>query len=267
MVATARKVSPGFAENPDYRIDFEPSPKRVRVRFNGETIADSLRVRILRETAHLPVYYFPRDDVRMDLLHRTEHDTYCPYKGSASYWTLEVDGKAAEKAVWGYEQPFDEVAEIKDYVAFYWNKMDAWYEEDEEVFVHARDPHVRIDVLDSSRPVRVVLGGEKIAETKRARFLFETGLPTRYYIPREDVRMDLLTASDTRTACPYKGTAAYWTARVDDKDFPDIAWSYPEPTPEASRIRDYLCFFNERVDDIFLDGVPLPKVKTQWSGD
>ena len=159
----------GFKTNPDYRITFEKSPRRVRVRFNGATIVDSIQAHLLFETRHLPVYYFPPSDVRMDLLTASAHQTFCPYKGDASYWTVTVGDKIAENAVWSYRTPFDEVAAIKDYVALYWNKMDAWLEEDEEIFVHPRDPYKRVDVIDSSRHVRVVLGGETVADTRRAR--------------------------------------------------------------------------------------------------
>src|SRR3954453_5904897 len=130
----------GVKDNPDYRILFEPSPRRVRVAFNGATIADSTRAHLLFETRHLPVYYFPREDVRMELLAPTAHHTFCPYKGKASYWTIRVGDQASENAVWGYLDPYDEVAAIRDFVAFYWDRVDHWYEEDEEIFVHPRDP-------------------------------------------------------------------------------------------------------------------------------
>ena len=258
-------TAPGFAQHPGYEIRFEHCDKRLRVVFGGETLADTTAVRLLHETRHLPVYYFPRADVRMDLLTRTDHASYCPFKGEASYWRVDAGGRTAENAVWSYETPYDEVAGIKDYLAFYWNQMDHWYEEDEEVFVHARDPYVRVDVLDSARPLRVVLGGETVAETRRARFLLETGLPVRYYIPREDVRGDLLLPSETETACPYKGTARYHHVKVGDRVFEDIVWTYGDPLPESSRIKDRLCFFNEKVDAIFLDGAEVPKPKTKWS--
>jgi uncharacterized protein (DUF427 family) len=251
----------------DYKILFEKSPRRVRVRFNGEWVADSTAAHLLFETRHLPVYYFPRADVRMDLLAPTDHHTFCPYKGTASYWTIRVGGRSAENAVWGYAEPYDEVAAIGDFVAFYWDRVDHWYEEDEEIFVHPRDPYKRIDVVASSRPVQVILGGETVAETQRARFLFETRLPTRYYIPQEDVRMDLLTPSDKTTACPYKGKARYWSARIGDRVFPDIVWSYPEPIPECPKIAGYLCFFNEQVDAILVDGAEVPRPVTKWSKD
>src|SRR5438132_12648840 len=186
----------GFEANPDYKITFEQSPRRVRVRFNGDTIADSTDAHLLFETRHLPVYYFPRGDVRLDLLAPTDHHTFCPYKGKASYWTIEVRGRTSENAVWGYPDPYDEVPALKDFVAFYWDRVDHCYEADEEIFVHPRDPYKRIDVTPSSRHVEVVVGGQIVADTRRARFLFETRLPTRYYIPAEDVRLDLLLPSD-----------------------------------------------------------------------
>ena len=259
-------TAPGFRDNPDYRIMFEPSPRRVRVVFDGTSIADSSAAHLLFETRHLPIYYFPRADVRFDLLRRTEHHTYCPYKGTASYWTIVAGERQSENAVWGYPEPFAEVAAIKDYVAFYWNRVDHWYEEDDEIFVHARDPYKRVDVVNSSRPLKVVVGGETVADTNRARFLYETRLPTRYYIPPEDVRMDLLLSSDKVTACPYKGTARYWSVKVGERVFPDIVWSYPDPIPECPKIKDYLCFFNEHVD-IVLDGAPVPRPVTPWSKD
>lgn len=257
----------GFKTNPDYRITFERSPRRVRVKFNGTIIADSSNAHLLFETRHLPVYYFPPADIRMDLLSGTPHKTFCPYKGDASYWSVAVQGKSAENAAWAYRTPFAEVDAIKDFVAFYWNLMEAWYEEDDEVFVHPRDPYKRIDVVNSSRPVRVVLGGEIIADTRRARFLFETRLPTRYYIPVEDVRMDLLVASEKQTQCPYKGKARYYSAKIGDRFFEDIVWTYPDPIPECPKIKDYLCFFNEHVDAIFVDGIAMPRPVTPWSKD
>ena len=257
----------GFKTNPDYRILFERSPRRVRVVFAGETIADSSNAHLLFETRHLPVYYFPRADVRMDLLAPTDHHTFCPYKGTASYWTIGAGERRSENAVWGYPEPYDEVAAIRDFVAFYWDRVEHWYEEDEEIFVHPRDPYKRVDAIASSRHVQVILGGETIADTRRARFLFETRLPTRYYIPPEDVRMDLLAPSERVTACPYKGSARYWSAKVGDQLFPDIVWGYPDPIPECPKIKGHLCFFNEQVDAILIDGVAQPRPVTPWSKD
>jgi len=132
--ATAAKHAPGFAKHPGYSIRFEPCAKRVRVLFGGETIADSTRTRLLHESHHIPVYYFPRADVRFDLLRPSALSTHCPFKGEASHWSVEAGGRRAEDAVWGYPTPYAESAEIADYVAFYWDRMDRWFEEDEEVF-------------------------------------------------------------------------------------------------------------------------------------
>jgi uncharacterized protein (DUF427 family) len=132
------------------------------------------------------------------------------------------------------------------------------------VFVHPRDPYHRVDVVHSSRHVKVVVDGEVVAETTRPRLLFETGLPTRYYIPKLDVRMDLLQPTDSVTACPYKGRARYWSVRVGDRTLKDLVWSYPAPIPECPKIEGLLSFYNERVD-IYVDGELQPRPKTQWS--
>jgi len=143
--------------------------------------------------------------------------------------------------------------------------MDAWFEEDDEVFVHPRDPYHRVDVLNSSRHVKVIVGGEVVAETTRPRLLFETGLPTRYYIPKLDVRLDLLTPTNTSTRCPYKGKASYWTVNLGGKEFTDIVWGYPAPIPECPKIENLLCFYDEKVDAVYVDGELQPKPVTPWS--
>ena len=152
------------------------------------------------------------------------------------------------------------MAALNDHVAFEWDAIDHWFEEDDEVFVHPRSPYHRVDVLNSSRHVRVELDGVTVAETRRPRLLFETGLPTRYYIPPDDVRMDLLRPSEKHTQCPYKGTASYLSSETEE----DIAWFYPEPTPEQPRIAGLIAFFNERVD-IEVDGEREERPHTQWS--
>ena len=122
-----------WAKHPDYRVDFEQTAKRVRVRLGGQTVADSTDARIMLETRHTPVYYLPRADVRMDLAERTDHESFCPFKGEASYWTLVVGDQSAENAMWSYEQPFAEVAGIRDYMAFYGDRVDALCVGDERV--------------------------------------------------------------------------------------------------------------------------------------
>ena len=163
----------------------------------------------------------------MDLLVPSDKHTTCPYKGEASYWSVQAGGKVAEDAVWSYPEPLDDAPPLAGHFAFYWDKMDEWLEEDEPAIVHARDPYHRVDVLDTSRHVRVSVTARRSPTRRARRVLFETGLPPRWYFPREDVRMDLLNASDTRTGCAYKGFASYWS--VGDED--DLVWSYPDPRP------------------------------------
>jgi uncharacterized protein (DUF427 family) len=154
--------------------------------------------------------------------------------------------------------------DVSSFVAFVWGKMDAWFEEDDEVFVHPRHPYHRVDVLHSSRHVRIEVEGETIADTHQPRLLFETGLPTRYYIPKVDVHMDRLVRSGTHTGCPYKGSASYWSVQVRDRVIADLVWSYPNPHPEAFKIENLLAFYNEKVD-IYVDGVLKPRPVTAWS--
>jgi uncharacterized protein (DUF427 family) len=248
----------------EVRVWSEPCPRRVRVFVGNVAVADSKSVLLLFESMHLPVYYFPPEDVRSDLLEPTAKSTRCPYKGQASYWTIKVGDRVATDAVWSYQDPIAERTDIKGYFAFYWKKVDAWYEEDDEVFVHPRDPHHRVDVVRSSRHIRVELDGETVADSSRPSLLFETGLPTRYYLPRLDVRMDLLEPSTATSQCPYKGVASYWTARVGDRTFQDVAWSYPFPIPECPKIEGLIAFYNERAD-IWVDDELQERPKTPWS--
>src|SRR4051794_26019587 len=242
-------------------VETEPSPRRVRAVFGGTVVADSKRVLLLRERRHVGVYYFPMDDVRMDLLETSERTSHCPYKGDASYWSIVVDGQRADDAVWAYEDPLPDRADINGYVAFFWDKLDHWFEEDEEVFVHPRDPHHRVDACRSSRHIRVVIDGQTVAESDRPVLVFETGLPVRYYLPKLDVRLDLLTPTSTVTKCPYKGQARYWSAAGVE----DAAWSYTYPLPAMAELTAHVAFFQERVDELWVDGEEVERPQTRWT--
>jgi uncharacterized protein (DUF427 family) len=170
------------------------------------------------------------------------------------HWRSTTGSRVVDNLAWTYAEPSGDLAPLQGHIAFYWNAIDAWYEEDEEVFVHPRDPYSRVDTVHSSRHVRVEVDGQVIAETHRPVLLFETGLPTRYYIPKLDVRMDLLESTNTVTHCPYKGAAGYWSLRVGDKTYRDFVWSYPRPIPEIPKIENLLCFYNEKVE-LYVDGV------------
>lgn len=227
---------------------FDPVPQRIRALFAGETVVDSQRAKLLHETGHLPVYYFPLEDVREDLLERSERRTRCPHKGEASYWHLKAPRREAPDAVWAYEEPIEPAGFLRGHVALYWHVPDEWFAEDEQLFGHPRDPYSRIDVYRTSRRVRVVVGGEVVADSVRARALFETGLPTRYYFPPEDVRLDLLEPSARRTRSAYKGSASYWHVRAGGELHEDLAWTYAAPQHDAEPVRDLIAFWNERVE-------------------
>ncbi len=245
-------------------IYFEASPRRIRARFGGETVVDSRHPKLLHEYGHLPIYYFPEDEVRLDLLEPSDHTTRCPWKGEASYWSLVAGGQRAENAAWSYPDPLEDAPPLAGHIAFYWDAMDEWFEEDEPAIVHARDPYHRVDVLDTSRHVRVEVRGETVAETRRARVVFETSLPPRWYIPPEDVRTEALVESDKRTGCAYKGFASYHSVRAGGELEEDLVWRYDAPRPEADRIAGYLAFFNERAD-VYVDGELQERPVTQWS--
>jgi uncharacterized protein (DUF427 family) len=253
----------------DVEHSFEPTQRRVRVRFGGVDVADTKRALLMMGGYKAPLYelsnyYFPREDVRSDLLVESAHRSRCDTRGEATHWTVRAGDREATADAWSYESPPAGWEGIRGYVAFTWNSMDAWLEEDEEVFVHPRDPHHRVDVLRSSRRVRVRIGGELVADSARPCLLFETGMPTRYYLPRADVRMELLGDSETRTQCPYKGIAGYFAATVGGHRHDDIAWTYVMPVPECPKIEQLVCFFNEKVETE-VDGVVEAPPATKWT--
>jgi uncharacterized protein (DUF427 family) len=240
---------------PEHLLYFEDSPRRVRVVFAGRTVADSSRAKLLHETGRVPCYYIPLEDVAAEALEPSATVTHCPAKGDATYWSLAVGDRRAQDAVWAYEHPVESAPWLAGYCSLRWDGVDAWFEEDEQIFGHPRDPYHRIDILASSRHVRVSYGGVLLADSRRPMLLLETGLPVRYYLQAEDVRTDLLEHSDSHTRCPYKGVASYYSVRAGDELIKDLAWYYPDPTPEADRIGGLVCFYDERVE-LEADGGP-----------
>jgi uncharacterized protein (DUF427 family) len=225
----------------------EPSPRRVRVRLGGAVIADTSNAQLLIQYGprQLPTYFIPLGDVRPGTLtDETEHG-----------WSVTAGHRNVPRAAWQN----DEFAALKDHVTFSWNTLE-WYEEDERVYAHARDPHHRVDTVRSSRRVEVFIDGDRVANSVRPLLLFETMLPPRYYLPFADVRMDLLGESEAVSFCPYKGSARYWSHPAAA----DVAWSYPDPIPENPKIRDLLCFYNERVD-ITVDGSQTGRPESPFS--
>jgi uncharacterized protein (DUF427 family) len=254
-----------YESEPGYVVFTMPSPKRLRVKVGSTFVADTVEGLVMYESDHLPVYYFPMKDVDDAFLMPSSTKTESPFKGVASHYSLNTGETLVEDAGWRYLDPIKGCPDVSDYIAFYWNKMNHWYEEDEEVFVHARDPYRRVDCLPSSRHVQVIVDGQIVAESRRSVFLFETGHPTRYYLPIADTRLDMLTASKYQSRCPYKGIASYYHLTVDGKRHENMVWYYPEPVHEAARVKGLVCFYSEFTDRILVDGVEQAKPATASS--
>ena len=225
-----------FGHRPGGEFNFRPpgsvryledSPRWMRARLHGETVADSKRTKLLHESGTLPHLLFPEEDVQLD----------------------QIPDEAVRRR-----------DELPGLVELDWHAMEEWLEEEEPAFGHPRDPYHRIDVRRTSRQVRVSLNGETLAESSRPLALFETALPTRWYLPREDVRMDLLTEGELRTTCAYKGHARHYDFGEQD----GVAWTYDEPEREVAPIAGHIAFYDERVD-IEIDGVPQERPVTPFS--
>lgn len=244
---------------PAHRLFLYPFPRRVRATFGGETVLDTERGRLLYESNLQPQLYVPWDDIRRDLLTPTDHHTTCPFKGEAAYWSLAVGGRTLDNVVWSYPTPNPRATWLAPYAAFYWDPLDGWYDEEERVHTHLRDPFHRTDLRLSSRFVRITAAGRVLAESHRAKVLSETGLPNRWYVPPDDCRVELLTPTATRTHCPYKGWASY-RALADQPEGGDVAWSYDDPYDGMLGIQGYLSFYGDQVT-VAVDG---REIDTHW---
>lgn len=233
-----------------------PIAKRISARFAGQWLADSTRVMLKR--GFPLVYYFPVGDVKMKLLQKGQQEKEAQQWGTAIRWHLSDQGHKIENGAWSFEQPSDDAPQgLAEYIAFEWDAPDQWMEEDEQVYVHPRDPYHRIDICHSSRHVKILVGEKVIAETRSAILLFETGLPVRFYIRPTDLNMKLLKATDHKTSCPYKGNASYFSVVAGDQILENIAWTYPFPNLEAQKVKGFIAFFTERLEKALVDGEPL----------
>lgn len=256
-------LAPGAPTSVNYQLDgprhkllLSPFPRRVRAVFAGKTLLDTQRATLLHESNIAPALYVPIEDIDSDLLQRTELSTHCPFKGDASYWSIVVDGRTSENSVWGYESPIEGAAWLEGYVAMYWDHLDQWFDEDEEVFGHLRDPYHRVDVRSTSRNIRVSIGGLVVAESSQTVVLSETGMPNRYYIPESDITTGLFSKSETSTHCAYKGASEYWTfngapsaeaGTGQPQAEPDVAWSYPSPFDGIAKASGHWSFDGDNV--------------------
>jgi uncharacterized protein (DUF427 family) len=243
------------------RVRIEQGAKRVRAVFGGKVVADTIRPLMVWEVPYYPTYYVPREDVADGVLMPSGNTRRSPSRGDGALSILRVGHREAADAA--LEYPDSPIEALRGQVRLDFGAMDAWFEEDEEIFVHPRDPHTRVDILASSRHVRVEIGGVTVADSHSPRLLFETGLPTRYYLPKTDVRLDLIEPSDTITRCPYKGEAEYYSVRIGEEVHPDIAWYYRMPLPESQKVQGLVAFYDEKVD-VYLDGDKQARPKTPF---
>ena len=263
------------------RLRHEPSRKRVRAELGGEVVVDSTEAVLVWEPHRvIPAYAVPREHVHGELppapagaepaepLGFRLADGLTVLDPSVPFAVHSTDGEPLSLSAAGQTRegvafrPAD--PDLAGHVVLDFDGFDAWYEEDEQIVVHPRDPFHRLDILPSSRHVRVELDGQTVAESRRPLLLLETGLPARWYLPRIDVRQDALRPSHTVTACPYKGRATYVSVDSGQALHGDIAWTYAAPIPECPKIEQAICFFNEHVD-LEVDGEPQERPVTAWS--
>ncbi len=247
-----------MSERTEKSVQVAQGPKRVRAYLNGALVADTRTPLLVWEIPYYPTYYIPSNDIKAELIPSGDSEHKAGL-GDAEILHVKSGGGTAEGAARRYGS--SPVVELRDAVRLEWAAMDEWLEEDEPVYTHPRDPFKRVDILASSRRVLVAIDGVTVAESDQPTLLFETGLPTRYYLPLSALRMDLLQPSDTSTHCPYKGNATYWSVDTGTRVHKDVVWIYRTPLPESQKVAGLACFYNERVD-IYLDGEKLPRAKS-----
>jgi uncharacterized protein (DUF427 family) len=239
----------------------EPAPRRVRGFLGDELVFDTTSARYVWEIPYYPAYFIPLTDVQAKFLVDEDH----PQKvqlGPSRLHSLVGAGETHRSAARVFDSDGD--SPVAGTVRFDWDPL-RWFEEDEQIYGHPRNPYARVDALRSHRHVRVELDGVVLADTRCPVLLFETGLPTRYYIDPADVEFGRLEPTSTQTLCPYKGvTSGYWSVRLDDTLHPDLAWTYHYPLPAVAPIAGLVAFYNEKLD-VFVDGVALPRPHTHFS--
>jgi uncharacterized protein (DUF427 family) len=237
----------------------EPVPRRVRAFLGGRPVLDTTNALYVWESPKYPQFHIPLADVEPGVLVDEGRSAERPL-GTARRHGLRVGEVDRPGAGWVHDD-----GKVAGTVRLKWDALDAWYEEDEQVFVHPRNPYARVDALRSSRHVRVALDGVVLADSRAPVMVFETGLPTRYYFDRSAVAFEHLVPTDTVTACPYKGvTSGYWSVRVGDELHRDLAWTYDFPTRQLLPIAGLVAFYNEFVD-VTVDGTPLERPRTPFS--
>ncbi|GAB3488415.1 DUF427 domain-containing protein [Nocardiopsis coralliicola] len=235
-------------DGPAHALFMQPFPRRVRAVLGGTTVLDTENAVFVHETSLLPQLYVPTEALRASALTPSSTTTHCPYKGDASYWHLSIGDTTVDDAVWSYPDPRPEAHWLRGLSALYMEAPDTWYDEEEEIRAHFRDPYHRVDTRPSSNIVRVRSGGEVLALSTAAKVVSETGLHNRYYLPLQDVRDGVLVPSETVYHCPYKGQARYWNVVAGGTEITDAAWAYTVPLSDGRDITDHVCFRHDSIE-------------------
>jgi uncharacterized protein (DUF427 family) len=253
-------------------LRYEPTAKRIRAVLGEATAVDSTRAVLLWEPRRVvPTWAVPAEDLAAEMVSNgvaadvpevSERPVLDPSVPFAAHTAVgaSMDLRLGERTLRSAGYLLGDPA-VDGYVALDYNLFDSWWEEDELSIGHPRDPYHRIDILPSSRRVRMELDGVVLADSTRPTLLFETMLPVRFYLPRKDVLVDLL-PSDSRTTCAYKGHATYFTPIINGREMKDLAWTYQAPLPEGAPIRGLVAFLDERLDVVF-DGQRRERLTTQ----
>ena len=261
MIPESENPQRDYPQMATQRGRIEPVPRRVRGYLGDKLIFDTTQASYVWELAYYPQYYVPIAHVRTEYL-RDENHPQKVQLGSSRLYSL-IDGQRTVKSA-ARVFDADRTNPLAGTVRFDWNALE-WFEEDEPIVGHPRSPYVRVDALRSHRHVRVEIDGIVLADTHTPVLLFETGLPTRYYIDRTDVAFEHLTPTSTMTLCPYKGvTSKYWSVLVGDTVHPDLAWTYDYPLQQVAAIAGLVAFYNEKLD-IIVDELVLPRPRTHFT--
>ncbi|KAF4553902.1 Hypothetical protein D9617_5g067770 [Elsinoe fawcettii] len=239
------------------------TPRRIRILLGGAYIADTTSAIFVWEHPYYPQYYLPHaafDKKYITAVKGIEVDG----AKVATLWKLSNAGKETGEVVAFEPDLKDEGAKVAGLVKVGFNSVDTWLEEDTPIYVHPKDPFKRVDIITSTRPIKISISGKIVAYTTTSHHLYETGLPVRYYIPLTAVDQTVLRPSDLRTKCPYKGEAEYYSVVVDGKESKDVVWYYTRPTIECAAIQGLVCFYNEKVE-VEVDGKKEEKPVTPFS--
>ncbi|OBK19242.1 DUF427 domain-containing protein [Mycobacterium asiaticum] len=254
-------TEPDFPAMAAARGRIEPSPRRVRGYLDHELVFDTTNARYVWEIPYYPQYYVPLADVRSDFLSDENHPQRVQL-GPSRLHSLIGAGQTHPSAARVFDADSD--SPVAGLVRFNWEPL-RWLEEEEQIYGHPRNPYVRVDALRSQRHIKVSLDGVLLAETRSPVLLFETGLPTRYYIDPSDIAFEHLEPTSTQTLCPYKGvTSGYWSVRTGETVHADLAWTYHYPLPAVAAITGLVAFYNEKLD-IVVDGRALSRPSTHFS--